>query len=1357
MSGSFLVLFCLLPAALSQRCDLFPLIPLGLTDVHNGIPDDQITASSFMNAQTRASFGRLHYADGFLFFRNRVGAGAWIAGDQNTNQWLQIDLGERHVLTGVATQGRKGGREWVMDYLVQYADDDLPRNWLFYRDEYGSPYLFEGNIDDHGVAENRFSYPIVARYVRINPQRWHNLISMRAELYGCKLESYIASFTGSSRIELDLSHGVQTVNDRIQFRFRTQDTNGLILYASSDQTDHLAVELYQSKLRISINLGRTPSLSGVNEVFAGSLLDDNMWHDVLIVREQRMFNISVDRVKVWLELQTEYMHLNLNGAIYLGGMDVFTNKPGLLVRKNFTGCLENVWLNGLNLIRDARTTPDSDNAIEGFQTIGEVGSRCPLSSAVTDEIITLGSEDAFIKALRDAGSSLQTSLYFRTFQKDTVLIYHPLQTTNGVTDKFLALDIKENGNLELVVQLKDSVTKDISVVYTNLDPDATPDNFADGLWHYVDLYASRNSIKVTIDGTLYSTIQQLSLSFNTLTYIGWSPDRLSLINKKWKAFRGCIKQLSVQSRAVIYRELDPLNKQGTILNGTCAMRDRCMPNPCKRGAHCSQDWGEFYCTCPEGYSDSAVCHQSTHFTSCSEMQLLYPTISEKNATIDIDGSQILEPVHVNCIFRDGIVRTLVNHTARPDTSVNGYQLPGSFIFNVDYQTSTLSLAELVRRSVSCRQMINYKCRNTRLLSRPTLGGTNLANRAWSWWVSRRGQPRFYWGGSAPGIQRCDCGVTGTCQRGAVCNCDSFSEASVDLVEYQQDTGYFTYKEDLPVTQLRFGDTGSTADNKEGQFTLGPLECTGDNLFDNTVTFRKTDATIEMEPIYSETELDIRFLFKTTQTDAVFFQINGNRTGHFIEARLKRGREVQFSFNAGYGVLSISSVAFSSNPGESQVTVIYNDNEWHIVQFERNRKEFTLRVDQDETRRDREPSDQAFQFLKFNSPLFVGATQNFNEGYLGCLSNLMVNGVMQDIRGMVERGLVTYGVTAGCQPRCLDNPCLNRGECVEYYSHYYCECGLTPYRGYICGREVGATFKSSSDQISIDYSQKSAAKGINTVDEYIQVGFKTRSKLGILMQIRNPDIPENNPIEGPSESIIVRLNNAGGITVEINVGFRWHEVTTSGLDVDLANDQHHTVIVYRTKAGRQVNIKIDDYPVQFHDFSPILHETSDTRLDNPARIYIGRNSSMPAGFEGCIYRAQFNNFFPLKAAFQEPANERVAVSSGVKEDYCGNEEVLPIADPAEIRPYPTIPPNLSFVRPEEIQQRNQTIVVLVSISCLALLTLLFVACFMRNYTFERGDYETKEAGDGILDEDDADAALQRQGGALPAVRGKEWWL
>ena len=60
----------------------------------------------------------------------------------------------------------------------------------------------------------------------------------------------------------------------------------------------------------------------------------------------------------------------------------------------------------------------------------------------------------------------------------------------------------------------------------------------------------------------------------------------------------------------------------------------------------------------------------------------------------------------------------------------------------------------------------------------------------------------------------------------------------------------------------------------------------------------------------------------------------------------------------------------------------------------------------------EPIEQGFRTLELTSPLVVGAAVDYKDGYVGCLRGLLVNGEGADLRGMVERGQVTYGVSAG---------------------------------------------------------------------------------------------------------------------------------------------------------------------------------------------------------------------------------------------------------------------------------------------------------------------------------------------------------
>lgn len=46
--------------------------------------------------------------------------------------------------------------------------------------------MFKGNVDADSIKYNVFEVPIIAQWVRINPTRWRDRISMRAELYGCE-------------------------------------------------------------------------------------------------------------------------------------------------------------------------------------------------------------------------------------------------------------------------------------------------------------------------------------------------------------------------------------------------------------------------------------------------------------------------------------------------------------------------------------------------------------------------------------------------------------------------------------------------------------------------------------------------------------------------------------------------------------------------------------------------------------------------------------------------------------------------------------------------------------------------------------------------------------------------------------------------------------------------------------------------------------------------------------------------------------------------------------------------------------------------------------------------------------------
>ena len=94
---------------------------------NTAISNQQISASSQLNVDHAATQGRLY------FEATSTKAGAWSAGTNDVNQWLQIDLGMQQTkVTGVATQGRNGVDQWVTKYKLQYSDDG--QNFQNYRE-----------------------------------------------------------------------------------------------------------------------------------------------------------------------------------------------------------------------------------------------------------------------------------------------------------------------------------------------------------------------------------------------------------------------------------------------------------------------------------------------------------------------------------------------------------------------------------------------------------------------------------------------------------------------------------------------------------------------------------------------------------------------------------------------------------------------------------------------------------------------------------------------------------------------------------------------------------------------------------------------------------------------------------------------------------------------------------------------------------------------------------------------------------------------------------------------------------------------------------------------------------------------
>ena len=91
------------------------------------ISNGQISASSQWDVNHAAIQGRLYFKAG------GGKQGAWSAGANDVNQWLQVNLNTYTRVTHIASQGRNAADQWVTKYTLAYSNDGS--NFQDYKEE----------------------------------------------------------------------------------------------------------------------------------------------------------------------------------------------------------------------------------------------------------------------------------------------------------------------------------------------------------------------------------------------------------------------------------------------------------------------------------------------------------------------------------------------------------------------------------------------------------------------------------------------------------------------------------------------------------------------------------------------------------------------------------------------------------------------------------------------------------------------------------------------------------------------------------------------------------------------------------------------------------------------------------------------------------------------------------------------------------------------------------------------------------------------------------------------------------------------------------------------------------------------
>lgn len=1175
----------------------FVLAPTVLADDTCNEPllgEARLTASSEYNQYRSAELAHLDSTS------------AWTAGQSDFSQYLIIDLGKKYNVTSISTQGRAYSSEYVMEYRIDYGYDG--QDFAPYRDKNGNIKIFEANTDDRTTVENKFDSSLVAQYIRINPTRWQNRISMRVEVYGCAYSAEVLGFDGRSIILLNLrKKPLDVVEDHIQFRFKTSQANANLLYATGEEGDFMIVQLINNKLIYSINLGGVGMMQNIS---AGSLLDDNTWHDVSIDRYGRSILMSVDRVIVKQRLRGDFTRLNLDLDLWIGGL------PELIygevdMRANFTGCIENLMLNSTNIGSELKDDPHGYL----YTTFGYIYYTCLMNPS---QSITFMTNESYFKVEGYQLPVMNCSLDFRTFVATGVILYSKFSLGGSIT-----LTLRD-GKLVTVLQGDTGPTVEIEPFDTTLN---------DGTWHSVRLIAKENSLILSVDDRVSATKRKFHFESGREYYLAGVPDhRPGLI--------GCMRYVYIEGRYVSLATLtgDKLyrNQPGDIILDACQMIDRCHPNPCEHGGICRQNHLEFTCDCSHTGYLGAVCHISKHPPSCEAYRIDFPKEKEKELHLDVDGSGPLEPFLVSCKFiPKGPTQTIIHHRSENDIIVQGYDGKGSYIRSIDYYAPMESIRMVIERSETCNQFIKYTCINARLLDS---GSSRESPEPFSWWVSVENQKMDYWGGSLPGSGMCACGLEGSCRDPSKgCNCDAILPYNTNELS---DEGLLTQKEYLPVREIHIGDTGTTVTpSKRAKVNVGPLVCEGSALFNEAVTFRYDDASISIPNIVLGEAGDIYLQFKTTIDSGVF--IHGKGLHDNIKLSMLNDRSVQFSFYNGREIQSLTIEA----------PYKLNDNNWHSLAVERNKKEAKLVVDgQISTNVATRPAMTSRSPTTSTLHLSVGANEDFREGYVGCMRSLLINGQSMDIYKVAREG--SYGLTLGCHGKCETNPCLNKGICKEGYSTFTCDCQWTAYKGPICADEIGANLRSDNF-IRYDFDTS-----LSTVEENIRVGFITTEHRGLIIGITSHT----------GEYLNLLMSTSGHLKLEFDLGFERKEEVIN--HENFALGQHHDITIRRTSEGSKLMVFVDTYEPKIYQYK--ISKEADAKFDQLKSIYIGRNETMDSGdgFVGCISHVSFDDHFPLRFLFQENRKSNVHAfppDDSIREDTCGIEPIRPPPEKRETRP------------------------------------------------------------------------------------------
>jgi len=398
-------------------------------------------------------------------------------------------------------------------------------------------------------------------------------------------------------------------NSALSFEFRTEQTDGLLLYTDDSSTcDFLEVKLVGSAVRLRFNTGFGGQILTVGE----QKYSDGSWHKVDVIKNGANTTLSVDKASDSVICDGEDLeslvlgNLSSNQYVYVGGLPSwYTTKlkalavPSVAFEPRFRGSFRNL----MYLQTGAGAASPEKQEMMAYKGVrastvdacqhespcqhaskclstdqgpicecdntGYKGIFCEQESP-TSEAVFRGREGVKYDLNNIGGEPIITSvdkisLYFKTRKSSGLLFY------NGHGSDYLLIHLKDGG-----VSL--TINQRSGKLDTQVKPSGEP--FNDNVWHQVTVTREtkqqedgQTSCQVTmrVDGKYserWKTVGRFSHLASSTTFLGGSDGRENIqIIRNINNLVGCLKKVVYTADSVIL-DLLALAKEGNPLMST---------------------------------------------------------------------------------------------------------------------------------------------------------------------------------------------------------------------------------------------------------------------------------------------------------------------------------------------------------------------------------------------------------------------------------------------------------------------------------------------------------------------------------------------------------------------------------------------------------------------------------------------------------------------------------------------------------------------------------------------------------------------------------------------------------------------